>query len=514
MSVQTIDDTQICSLKEHIDKATALVPERIKEIRALAGQILEQDLPVLPIVGAGASHDCGMRLATALGKDLYRDYMNNADYASEPRHAVSEDLAEVAQAIQNADGQVAVVKAIGVDDPALWPDAENVPEHFCLYRVLSRLARENLLKEVIGFNYDCTNEAGLKREGFQLSPKTTAGRKFADHATVIADRATLYDPPREGALRYYKAHGCAHRFRELAMTDVEKAAETIIICKDQLTHWREDLWMRERFRDRARDHLLLLIGFAAQDGAVHAELKAVLDEIYKELPAEGKPRLVAIDWRPDTPVLRGLIKSGLGGEKPPAGVITEVGVSTSSTTAVALILLTEALRLGLATNFETRGYVLSDELDAQMASLIVTAPLMMRWTYLLRAQAKNQYFQKINLAQAVNGGYVPLTVDPDATALSLVMRFRLRETFGMAEQESTGEALSDHGFVTHAGFAYLPVALELDELRVACEPGGLIDGIRATLPSPARLERVLVAQHEGALSGVNIDTGAEVAVPA
>jgi hypothetical protein len=514
MTLQTIDDTQISSLQEHIDKAAALELARVEEIRALAAQLLGQDLPVLPIVGAGASHDCGMRLATALGKDLYRDYMSNADYASEPRHAVSEDLAEVAQAIQNAAGQVAVVKAIGVDDPVLWPDAGNVPEHFCLYRVLSRLAREDLFKEVIGFNYDCANEAALKREGYQLSPKTTAGLKFTDHATVIADRATLYDPPREGALRYYKAHGCAHRFRELALTDVEKAASTIIICKDQLTHWRDDLWMRERLRDRARDHLLLLIGFAAQDGAVHAELKSVLDEIYKELPAEGKPRLVVIDWRPDTPVLRGLVKSGFGGENPPGGVIAEVGVSSSSTTAVALILLTEFLRLGLTTDLESRSYVLTDELDGQMAALIITAPLMMRWTYLLRAQAKNQYFQKINLAQAVHGGYVPLMVDRDATALSLEIRLRLRETLGMGGQESSSEALSDHGFVTHAGFAYLPVALELDELRVACEPGGLIDGIRATLPSPVRLERVLVTQHDGALRGVHIDTGAEVAVPA
>jgi len=514
MTVQTIEGSQISSMQEHIDKATALDPAHIEEIRTLAAQLLEQDLLVLPIVGAGASHDCGMRLASALGKDLYRDYMDDPDYASEPRDAVKEDLADVAQAIHNAAGQVAVVKAIGVDDPVLWPDAENVPEHFCLYRVLSRLAREELFKEAIGFNYDCANEAALKSEGYQLSPKTTAGLKFPDHATVISDRATLYDPPREGALRYYKAHGCAHRFRQLALTDLEKAADTIIICKDQLTHWRDDLWMRERLRDRARDHLLLLIGFAAQDGAVHAELKTVLDEIYKELPAEGKPRLVVIDQRPDTPVLRGLIKSGLGGENPPVGVITEVGVSNASTTAVGLVLLTEFLRLKLALHLESRGYALADELDEQIAALIIAAPLMMRWTYLLRAQSEEQYFQKINLGQAAHGGYVPLMANPDATARSLETRRSLRETLGMTLHESCGEALSDHGFVTQAGFAYLPVALDVEELRVSCEPGGLIDGVRATLASPGHLERVLVTQHDGALCGVHIDTGAEVALPA
>jgi hypothetical protein len=514
MTVQTIDTDQISSLQEHIDKATALEPARIAEIRVFTAQLLEQELPVLPIVGAGASYDCGMRLANALGEDLYRDYMNNPDYASEPRDAVKKDLADVAQAIHNAAGQVAVVKAIGLDDPTLWPDAEKLPEHFCLYRVLSRLARESLFAEVIGFNYDCAKEAGLKREGFQLSPNTIAGRKWSDHATVIADKQTMYKPPRKGALTYHKAHGCAHRVRELALTDEAKAAETIIVCSEQLTNWRNDLWMAERLRDRARESLLVLIGFSAQDAAVHGELKRVLDEIYQELPAEGKPRLVTIDAKPETPVLRGLVKSGLGGELPLPGVVTEINVSTSSTTAVALVLLTEYLRLILAYQLEVGDYTLPDGLDEQIAALVIAAPLMLRWTYLLRVPAKDQYVQTINMEQAAHGGYVPFTVDPRGAVLALETRVKLREALSIVGPESTRETLTDHGFITRAGFAYLPVALTLEELLAACQPGGTIERARGTLGAPSKIERILVTLQDDVLQGVNADTGAEVVVPA
>src|SRR5579871_5144008 len=131
MTVRTIDSSQISSLQEHIDRASALEPARVEQVRMLAAQLLEQDLPVLPILGAGASHDCGMRLASQLGDDLYEDYMSDPAYAAEPRHAVKRDLADVAQAIHNAAGQLAVVKAVGLDDPLLWPGSEGVPEHFC-----------------------------------------------------------------------------------------------------------------------------------------------------------------------------------------------------------------------------------------------------------------------------------------------------------------------------------------------------------------------------------------------
>ena len=410
MTVQTMDVSQIRPLQDHLDQAAALDSDQISAIRMLAGQ--HNDLPVLPVMGAGASHDCGMRLAREMGEDLYADYIGDPSYG--PHDAVTEDLADVAQAIYNAAGQVAVVRAIGLTDPNLWPNAGQVPDHFCAYRILARLAREELFDEAIGFNYDCSNEAALQSEGFLRSPGTSAGRQWRDHVTVIADRAMFYELQREGALTYIKAHGCAERFRELAVVDEPKAAETIIIRKSQLTNWRNDAWMQDRLRDRARTHVLLLIGFAGQDPTIHGELQIILDEVYAEVAPTGPPRVVVIDWQPNTATLRGLIRSGLGGHDPPVGVVTAINVSSGSTTAAALILLAETLRLRLAQQLVNRGYVLPDEVDAQLAALVISAPLMLRWTYLLRPRLDNAFIQKINLEQAAEGGYVPLMADPDA----------------------------------------------------------------------------------------------------
>ncbi len=509
MTVRTIDKSQVRSLQEHLDMAAALDATQIDEIRMLAAQL--QDLPVLPIIGAGASHDCGMRLACDIGKDLYTDYMSEPTYA--PYDAVSEDLADVAQAIHNAAGQVAVVRAIGLPDSDLWPETARVDEHFCAYRVLARLAREDLFDQAIGFNYDCDKEAGLVSEGFLRSPHTVAGRQFRDHMTVIADKATIYQLQRDGALTYIKAHGCAERFRELTVIDEAKAAETIVICKKQLTSWGKDAWMRERLRDRVRSHVLLLIGFAAQDATVHGELQTILDEVYEEVPPSGAPRVVVIDREPNTPTLHGLIKTGLGGEDPPDGVVTAIDVSSTSITAAALILLVETLRMRLQSHLAQQGYALPSEIDPQLAALVISAPLMLRWTYLLRPRSENQFIQKINLEQAAQGGYVPLMADPDATALSLDTRVKLRQQLGQLDDEGTRDALGDHGFVTHGGFAYLPVALGLDELLAACRRG-VVDRARVILGHPTHLECVLVANGPGGLRGVHIATGAEVAVPA
>jgi SIR2-like domain len=510
MTVRTMDNSQVRPLQEHLDLAAALDTIQIEQIRTLAGQL--QDVQVLPILGAGASYDCGMRLAREIGYDLYTDYMANPAY--EPHDAVSQDLADVAQAIHNAADQVAVVHAVGLPYPDLWPETARVVEHFCAYRILARLAREDLFDEAIGFNYDCGKEAGLVCEGFLRSPHTVAGRQFRDHVSVIADKATFYEPRREGALTYIKAHGCAERFRELAVVDEAKAAETIIIRKSQLTNWREDAWMQDRLRDCARTHVLLLIGFSALDATIHGELQGILEEVYREVEPSGTPRVVVIDWQPNTPTLHGLIKTGLGGENPPDGVVTAIDVSSASTTAAAMILLAETLRLDLQSHLANQGYALPSEIDPQLAALVISAPLMLRWTYMLRPRSENQFIQKINLEQAAEKGYVPLMADPSSTAVSLDTRVKLRQRLGRPDDESTRDALSDHGFITRGGFAYLPVALGLDELRGACRPGGVVDRAKLILGHPSHLECVLVADGPGGLSGVHIETGAEVGVPA
>jgi hypothetical protein len=202
MTVQTIDPAQVLSLQEHLAKAAALDDEEVRHIRALAAQLAGRS--VLPVLGAGASYDCGMRLATQIGVDLYNDYRADTSFA--PHVAgLSPNLGEVADAIFDGAGQPAVVRAVGLHDPALWPGTDDVGEHFCAYRALARLAREDLADEAITFNYDCGHEAGLKAEGFLRSARTELGKEWLDHATVIADAATHAQLRRPGAYTLFNS---------------------------------------------------------------------------------------------------------------------------------------------------------------------------------------------------------------------------------------------------------------------------------------------------------------------
>jgi hypothetical protein len=126
MTVRTMDASRIRSLREHLVAAGLLDPDELDRIRDLAAQLA--DRPVLPLLGAGASFDCGMRLASEIGADLHRDYM--VDPAYWPQAAgLAQNLSDVADAISNTAGQVGVVRALGLPDPALWPAADDVRDH-------------------------------------------------------------------------------------------------------------------------------------------------------------------------------------------------------------------------------------------------------------------------------------------------------------------------------------------------------------------------------------------------
>lgn len=506
MMVRTMDASHVLSLKEHLSKAAAIDDEEVNNIRILATQLADRS--VLPVLGAGASYDCGMRLATQIGKDLYDDYLADASFA--PHAAgLSRNLGEVADAIFEHAGQPAVVRAAGLHDPALWPGTDDIGEHLCAYRVLARLAREDIMKEAITFNYDCGHEAGLKAEGFLRSPRTESGKEWRDHASVIADAATHAQLPRPGAFTLFKAHGCAERYRELATADETGAADTIIIRRLQLATWRNDMWVRNAFRDRARNHVLLLIGFSGQDPVIYGEIASVLQDIYNSAPPDGIPRVVVIDHEPDTPTFRNLVKLGLGSQDAAPGAVAQIRTSSATTTAAALVLLTEVLALRLS----HYGVNVPDDMEPRLAALILSAPVMLRWSYLLRQPVDNQYVQRINLQQVAEHGYVPLTLDPQTTARALQTRAALRAGLGLTEPETTRAALEAHGFLVGRGCAFLPVGLDHDELVSSCRPGGPIDHARRTLGHPVHLDCILVSDGPSGRRGVNIDTGRETEVP-
>jgi SIR2-like domain len=516
MPVRTMDPAQVRSLQWHCDAAAALGDQTLRDLRTLVGQL--SGLMVLPLIGAGGSHDCGMRLASQLGRDLLTDWESDPTYQPRPS-GLTPDLGRVAEAIYLGRGknQQAVLDAIGIPDRSLWPAADELNEHFCVYRVLARLAREGLFDHAMSLNYDCGGEAGMKTEGFSVNSATSAGRSWNDHATVIADASAHDSPTQRGNIVFVKAHGCAEHYREeIALAPDCGAENEIIIRRAQLLNWGTDLWAQDFLRLKARNHVLLLVGFSGQNPVIYSEIDQVLSDVYRNTTPTGNPRVVVIDYQPDTPELLGLISTGLGGRDPDLDAVTSIVTSNGSTTAATMVLLAEMLALALADPLAAAGVSVPDAVDGRLAMLVLAAPMMLRWSYLLRdAEPERAFIQRINLQQAAERGYVPLRANTETTARAIASRIAVRDALGLGNPESTAEVLSNDGWVIAPaqGTAWLPVGVGHEQLLAAAAPSGTLDHARRVLPRPAGLECVLVSDGPGGRRGISLDTCKEVSVP-
>jgi len=113
-------------------------------------------------------------------------------------------------------------------------------------------------------------------------------------------------------------------------------------------------------------------------------------------------------------------------------MVTQVSTAAASTTAIALVLLTELLALRLERAVSLGGALLPKASNPRLAALVLAAPTMLRWSFLLRKPMPwRDYTQRINLEQAAERGYVPLMADPKATVLALRTRTELRAALGM-----------------------------------------------------------------------------------
>jgi hypothetical protein len=386
--------------------------------------------------------------------------------------------------------------------------------HFCVYRVLARMVREGFLGEAFGFNYDCGAEAGLSAEGFSYGD-IFPGRQWRDRARIVADGATNASTEKdESSFTLFKANGCAVRYRELADGDEKKAAEGIVVRQEQLETWKDKAWGRDNFRALAQDHVLMLVGLSAQDPKFSAELRDVLEKVYTEYDADGLPRVVAIDKDRTATAIEGLIRSGLGGE--PAGDGTETAICTEGSTATAalLVLLAELLAIELKGTLSEARVTLPTGLDARLATLTVSLPAMLRWSFLVAAPRRDELIQRANLI--AGHGYVPLTQDRELSTRLIAARNTVREQLGHSEFESSGEALAHDSFLLDEsrGLAYMPVGLEQGALAASFRPGAELDKLRTTLRGryPSHLECVLVCGDGRELRGVNLATGKEVQI--
>jgi hypothetical protein len=519
------------SLAELLREAVDLPEATWGEARKLAKQLYGR--PILPLIGAGASFDCGLSTAKPVAERMYKWYSNNNGTSRVPSDLKNDDLGLVADAIYVAGDQSKVIEALGLRDEIEWPSAKGLSEHFCSYRVLARLARESVIEEAITLNYDSCFERGLEDEGFQFEPWELHGRAWLDHATVVTDGAGHVRLDPRGQLVLTKAHGCAAAYRRIArevygekvpgkaMSEtlrkkLKDAEDAIVIRRGQLLDWRTDFWARDLFSDRARRHVILLIGVSGQDPVIHIALTRVLEEVYGHLASSSsevceEPRVVAVDPSPHTVALTSLIHEGCGRRTPGADVVTSLKVpeGTSMTavlTAFAVEMLARRLMSETGARFENP--------QMGVVSTMVTVPASLRWTYFLeRRRGGESLYQRANLEKVGEKGYVPLRSDSKRVAESMRVRGWLRGRLGLEADEAIDEALRGSGFVVSPrhGRAFMPLGITADELRAIPEPD--LSAAAECFRAPAELEPVLVANAVGGAIGRAVRTGKIVKLP-
>jgi hypothetical protein len=501
-----MEESRQLSLAEHLSRTSGLSSGALEAITTLARQL---PVPaILPVVGAGASWDCGVRIANEIGEDLLADYLANAEYEPHDTALTKDNLGEITEKIFEKKGPERVVEDLGFPEEAEWRVAAKMGDHFCVYCVLARMAREEFLEEAFGFNYDCGAEAGLEAEGF-LYGEAIAGQQWVDYARIVADAAAMVEMKKQGYL-LVKAHGCAVRYRELAAADPRAAAEGIVIRRRQLEDWKEPGWSLNAFRASAEKKALMLIGFSGQDPKFSTELDEILAAVYTATPGNGLPRVVAIDRDPSTGGIQELIKTGLDGKKANAGVATHVCTDGSTATGAMLVLLAELVANRLETEAKNQKVELPKELDPRLASLIVTTPTMLRWAVLADEPSESSFIQRANLMAM--RGYVPLTKHATKSVKLMAARAKVRAQLGHREPESSAEAFAAQGFVVDAprGVAYMPVRIEQEKLAATCRQGDDLEMIRRALEHPSHLDCILVSGDGSELRGVNLATGEEV----
>jgi hypothetical protein len=181
-----------------------------------------------------------------------------------------------------------------------------------------------------------------------------------------------------------------------------------------------------------------------------------------------------------------------------------------------MVLLAEMLALALADPLAAAGVSVPAAVDGRLAMLVLAAPVMLRWSYLLReVEPERAFIQRINLQEAAEHGYVPLRANTATTARAIASRIAVRGALGVGGIESTIEVLSNDGWVISPaqGTAWLPVGVGHEQLLSAAAPSGTLDHARRVLPRPAGLECVLVSDGPAGRQGISLDTGKEVAVP-
>lgn len=508
MTVQPMAPSQIRPIEEHLDRAAVMSDDEVAVLGRLAEQL--QGQAVMPLLGAGASFDCGMKMAAEIGEELLGEYERDPD--CRPHHEnLGPDLGDVADAIYARRGGDAVLAAMGMDDPTLWPGSDGVGDHFCALRVLARIVREEHgFQHAFSFNYDCCGEAALDAEGFIRSNGTMVGQGWIDHARVICSQAMNDLTLPRTRFELFKGHGCVEHYRERRGDD--GSVEDIIIRTSQIRGWGQRSWAKDSFRERARRSILLLIGFSGQPPVIAEELKDVLGDVYDGMQVPALPRVVVLDHRPNTVPLDELIALGAGPDGPSEGVVTRFRTDPHGTTAVLMVLLSELVAARLKPSLEAVGMDLPETNRQRLGLTLLGAPAMLRWSFLLgRPDPRRDLAQEVNVEMR-EGSYVPLSHDPTIAVAAIKARSQLRAALGLGPEEDLSQLLGGGGFLLTTTMAYMPLGISFEEVEAAYGDGSL-DQARNLLPWPDDLECVLVCEANGGRRGFSLERCREVSVP-
>jgi SIR2-like domain len=498
----------------------------------LASQISGKAL--IPVLGAGASYPCRVPLAGVLGRLLVEAVRDGrirlaalpSDYESfngarDCRPPDSADLGRMADLVCLERGPSVVLEELGFMDADRWPGGEALAKehatspHHCAYRILARMTRERFFAEALTFNYDCHFEGALLKEGFQTNARRRTTRLWPERFDVVADAATNANLLPRGDFVLNKVHGCVKTWRDRRATldpgERANADDAIVIRWTQLLDWRGDFWARDLFRDRARRHVLLLIGFSGNDAVIHSSLRSVLKEI--RAVAEGPElRVRVIDVAPDTLTLRLLVDAGRG---PGAhGQVEQLSVGAVGLAETLLIIHTQLLKLALIEEARAQGRpaAIATARREALLQLGVAAPAMMRWTTaLLQGTGAARPGAGSIVDEFRNNLYVPLRGDPARSLQLLETETHLRQTLGVAPPAD--DPLRAAGFYRRPRDvrAFLPTGLEARELRHLAQEGELRN-IAARLAVPKDLSPVAVAAAEGGLQAYSVETGERVPI--
>lgn len=504
---------------ELIEEITRIPPETRSDIKLLAAEISGRAF--LPVIGAGGSIACGAPSVGDLTERL-SDKISEIDPkpALSDLDAVRKDLGKAADVVAITESPEAVPIAMGFRDTDLWPSARTVFEryarsaHPCAYRVLARMAKERFLSESVTFNYDCHFEGALMKEAF-FPRRTSHHSRWPEIYTVVSNAKTNASVDRRGELVLNKVHGCVEAWRETEKANPGASAEGMIIRWSQLLDWRQDRWSRDLFRDRARRHILLLVGFSGVDPVIHSTMQAVMREVAGDVPLTGPSRIRAVDTDPNKLTLQMLVRAGIG-DQPDVRTIKVHLEQKSGLAATLLALHSDVAERRLREFARERGTAapIPASPEAVIRRLAVSGPAMLRWTWATLATCLGET-GFAGLRDLRDDYYVPLLADPERTLIAFDVREAVAALFAVAADERGYGSLGSFVVAPRAGIALMPTGLRPHEVdALAGSSPSDIRVIDPGLTSPAgSVDRMLVGRDSnGALRGFSLERGVGVAL--